>query len=62
MLISMDMLAKILSPILVAIVGGLLKKYLEGRPRLIVYLVHASAHPIPNQILNKMQEPSTLME
>ena len=49
MLLDMDLIAKIVSPIFVAVIGAILKKYLEGRPRLIVYLVHASAHPLPNQ-------------
>ena len=39
--------APLISPLAVAIVAALLKKYLEGRPRLIAYLGHASAHPVP---------------
>jgi len=49
MALDLEIVAKIVSPILVAIVGALLKKYLEAKPRLVFYLVHSSAHPLPNQ-------------
>jgi len=45
--LDFDTLIKILSPILVAIVGAVAKHIIEGKPRLILYLVHATAHPMP---------------
>lgn len=44
-----EIVAKVLSPILAAIIATLTKWYLDGRPRLITYLVHASAIPLPAQ-------------
>lgn len=46
--IDIDILAKIISPALVAVIGALAKRYLEAKPKLISYLVHASAHPLPS--------------
>jgi len=47
--ISLDIAAKILSPIIAGIIATVIKWYLEGRPRLVTYLVHASAIPLPGQ-------------
>ena len=44
--INIDVIGKILAPILTAIVGTIAKKYFEARPKLITYLVHASAIPL----------------
>ncbi|WP_189459215.1 hypothetical protein [Jeongeupia chitinilytica] len=43
---NLDVIVKILAPILTAIIGFVIKKYLEERPKLITYLVHASAIPL----------------
>ena len=43
---ELDTIAKLLAPIATAIIGFLVKKYLEARPKLITYLVHASAIPL----------------
>jgi hypothetical protein len=45
--VDFDTATKLVSPILVAIIGGVVKRIVEGKPRLIVYLVHASEHPLP---------------
>jgi hypothetical protein len=41
--INIDVAVKLIAPILTAIVGFISKKYLEARPKLITYLIHASA-------------------
>ena len=43
---DLDVIAKLLAPVSTAIVGFLIKEYFEARPRLITYLVHASAIPL----------------
>lgn len=45
---ELELIAKIVSPILTVILGVLLQKYTQDRPRLINYLVHASAIPLRN--------------
>lgn len=47
--ISLEIMAKILSPLIAALMGVVTKRYLEARPRLITYLVFASAIPLPGQ-------------
>lgn len=47
--IDFGIAAKVLSPILAAIIATVTKWYLDGRPRLTTYLVHASAIPLPAQ-------------
>ncbi len=42
-----DTIIKLVSPILVGIIGAFVKRWVEGKPRLIIYLVHASEHPLP---------------
>ena len=44
--IDIDVVGKLLAPILTAIVGFFVKIYFEARPKLITYLVHASAIPL----------------
>lgn len=41
--LDIDVVGKLVAPLLTAIVGGIVKRYLEARPNLITYLVHASA-------------------
>lgn len=48
--LDLDSVFKVLSPILVAVVGGLFKRYAEGKPKLITYLVHSVAHPLPGAV------------
>ena len=45
--IDIDALTKVVSPLLVALISGLLKHYFEARPKLITYLVHSASHPLP---------------
>jgi hypothetical protein len=47
--IDIDIIAKLLAPILTAIVGIIAKRYFEARPKLITYLVHASAIPLGDE-------------
>ncbi len=44
----LETIAKLFSPLIVAIIGAVTRHYLEGRPRLITYLVQAAAIPLPN--------------
>ena len=46
---SFDAFAKILAPILTAVAGLLIKRYLEARPKLITYLIHTSAITLPTE-------------
>lgn len=41
-----EALAKLLSPLLAALIGTTAKYYLEAKPKLISYLVHSSAIPL----------------
>ncbi|MDD3597176.1 hypothetical protein [Sulfuricurvum sp.] len=43
---SFDILAKLLAPVITAIISYFIKKYFEAKPKLIIYLVHASAIPL----------------
>lgn len=47
--IDIDVVGKLLAPILTAIVGFFVKIYFEARPKLITYLVHASAIPLEDE-------------
>lgn len=47
--INIDVIGKLLAPIFTAIVGFIAKRYLEVRPKLITYLVHASAIPLEDE-------------
>lgn len=42
-----EVLAKILSPILVALVGGIWRYYFRERSRLVYYFVHSASLPLP---------------
>lgn len=46
MAITLELIAKLLSPLIVIIGGTIAKHFFEARPKLITYLVHASAIPI----------------
>jgi hypothetical protein len=41
-----EVIAKLAAPIITAIVGFIIKAYFEARPKLVTYLVHASAIPL----------------
>lgn len=43
--INIEVIGKLLAPVITAVLGFIGKKYLEARPKLITYLVHASAIP-----------------
>lgn len=48
-LLNNDIVIKLLASVLTAVVGFLLKRYFEAEPKLITYLVHASAIPLKNE-------------
>ncbi len=43
--INIEVIGKLLAPVITAVLGIIGKKYFETRPKLITYLVHASAIP-----------------
>lgn len=43
---DLDVIAKLLSPLLAALLGAIAKRYFEAKPKLISYLVHTSAIPL----------------
>jgi hypothetical protein len=47
--INIDFIGKLVAPILTAIVGLIVKRYFEDRPKLITYLIHASAIPLGDE-------------
>ena len=47
--IPLETIAKLLSPLIAALIGAIAKRYFEARPRLVTYLVWASAIPLPGQ-------------
>jgi branched-subunit amino acid permease len=47
--INIDVVGKLLAPILTAIVVLFIKSYFEARPRLITYLIHATAIPFGDE-------------
>lgn len=46
---NVDVIAKLLAPVVTTVVGLIVKSYVEGRPKLITYLVHASAILLGNE-------------
>ena len=49
MQIGLDAILKLASPVLTALIGWVSKQYLEARPNLVTYLVHASAIPLNDE-------------
>jgi hypothetical protein len=47
--INIDVIGKLVAPILTAVVGLLAKRYFEARPKLITYLIHTSAIPLGDE-------------
>ena len=47
LIIDFEAVIKLLSPLLVALIGAIAKNYFEGKPKLITFLVHSVAHPMP---------------
>ncbi|WP_308366447.1 MULTISPECIES: hypothetical protein [unclassified Microbulbifer] len=43
---NIDIIAKLAAPVITAIAGFVLKAYFEAKPKLVTYLVHASAIPL----------------
>ncbi|MGP4845484.1 hypothetical protein ACTXGQ_15200 [Marinobacter sp. 1Y8] len=46
---DVEVIAKILAPSVTAIVAFILKRYLEGKPKLITYLIHTAAVPLRDE-------------
>lgn len=47
--IDPEIIAKLLSPLIAALIGVIAKRYFEEKPKLISYLVHASAIPLNDE-------------
>lgn len=45
--ISFEAAIRLLSPVFAAIIAAVAKYFFEGRPRLVTFLVHSVAHPVP---------------
>lgn len=43
---DLEVVAKLLSPLIAALIGAIAKRYFEAKPKLVSYLVHASAIPL----------------
>lgn len=43
---DLEIVAKLLAPVIAAVIGTLVKRYFEAKPKLITYLVHSSAIPL----------------
>jgi hypothetical protein len=46
---DLEVIAKLLSPLLAAFIGAIAKRYFEGKPKLISYLVHSSTIPLNDE-------------
>jgi hypothetical protein len=47
--VDIDTVAKILAPIITGVVGFFVKRYMEEKPKLITWLIHAAAIPLKDQ-------------
>lgn len=47
--LNLEIIAKIIAPIITAIFGLILKKYFQDKPKLITYMVQASAIPLRDE-------------
>lgn len=47
--VDFEVIAKLLSPLIAALVGAVAKRYFEAKPKLISYLVHSSAIPLNDE-------------
>jgi len=47
--VDIEVIGKILAPTITAVVGFIVKRYLEARPKLITWLIHAAAIPLKNE-------------
>ena len=45
---NIEVIAKLLSPLLTALLVAAANRYLVAKPKLVTYLIHATAIPIPN--------------
>ena len=43
---DLEVIAKLLSPVIAALIGVIAKRYCEAKPKLISYLIHSSAIPL----------------
>lgn len=46
---DLEVIAKLLSPLLAALFGAIAKRYFEAKPKLVSYLVHSSAIPLNDE-------------
>lgn len=50
--IDIDTIAKLVSPLIVAVFSLVLSRYIEAKPKLISYVVHASEFPLKDENIN----------
>lgn len=46
---DLEVIAKLLAPMIAAVIGAVVKRYFEAKPKLITYLVHSSAIPLNDE-------------
>lgn len=46
---DLEVVAKLVSPLIAALIGAIVKRYFEAKPKLISYLVHSSAIPLNDE-------------
>jgi hypothetical protein len=60
-MIDSELILKVVSAILATVGGALIKHYLEGKPKLITYLVHASAIPLNDESTTQVNTHSIVV-
>lgn len=61
MILDVDTIAKLVSPVMVAIIGVIATRYFEGKPKLISYLVHTSALPLLDKEITQVNTHSVVI-
>jgi hypothetical protein len=56
-----EIIAKLAAPVITAIIGFILKLYLEAKPKLVTYLVHASEIPLHDENKSKVNTHSIVV-
>ncbi len=47
--LDFEVIAKLVSPLVAALLGAIIKRYFEAKPKLISYLIHSSAIPLNDE-------------
>lgn len=56
-----EVMVKLAAPVITAIIGFILKAYFEAKPKLVTYLVHASAMPLNDDQQSKVNTHSIVV-